>query len=351
MVFLKHIYFFIITVFGVFQLHSQINLVYNASFEDTIGCADWMRINYAKGWFQPQTPHLDPGGSSDLFHECSSMLGVPSSIWDGYQYAKTGKAFSGILLYLKPKLFPEAYRYREYIETKLIMPLKKDIIYCIGFHVNLSNFSIYAVSNIGIYLSNDSTLSSFPNYGGGMPYYTLPYKPQLENDFGNIIKDTLDWVKLEWEYKAVGGEQFITISNFYDAQYTFFEPTYTNTPGSEAGAYYYIDDVFVYRCNDTLPPPIPKDTAYLNLPTAFSPNADGENDVFRVLGTKYVQSIELRVYNRWGQEVFYSNQKEIGWDGNFKGQPAPTGVYAYTLVATLPNGEIITKKGNVTLKR
>ncbi len=64
-----------------------------------------------------------------------------------------------------------------------------------------------------------------------------------------------------------------------------------------------------------------------------------------------MQSIELRVYNRWGQQVFYSNEKETGWDGTFKGQPAPTGVYAYTLVATLPNGEVITKKGNVTLKR
>ncbi|NOG94459.1 MAG: gliding motility-associated C-terminal domain-containing protein [Bacteroidetes bacterium] len=342
---------FIVIFFGVLQLHTQINLVPNASFEDTINCDNWMKINYAKGWFQPQTPHLDPGGSSDLFHECSSMLGVPSSIWGGYQYAKTGKSFSGIVLYVKPKSFPEAYRYREYIENKLIMPLKKDVIYCIGFHINLSNSSVYAVSNIGIYLSNDSTLSSFPKYGGQMPYYTLPYKPQLENDFGNIIKDTLDWVKLEWEYKAIGGEQFITIGNFYDAQYTFFEPTYTNTLESVT-AYYYIDDVFVYRCNDTLPPPAPiPPEQYVNLPNAFSPNADGENDVFHLLGADSVAEMELRIYNRWGQEVFYSNQKEIGWDGNFKGQPAPTGVYAYTLVATLPNGEIITKKGNVTLKR
>ncbi len=205
---------------------------------------------------------------------------------------------------------------------------------------------------MGVYLSEDSCLSNFPKNGGEMPYYKLPHIPQLRNDVNNIITDTSNWVKLEWEYIAEGNEQFITIGNFDDDQNTITINTFNYNFGVEKSAYYLIDEVSIYRCNDTLPPPPPiPPEQYVNLPNAFSPNADGENDVFRVLGADKISEMELRVFNRWGQEVFYTNQKETGWDGTFKGQPAPTGVYAYTLVATLTNGEVITKKGNVTLKR
>ncbi|NUM50644.1 MAG: gliding motility-associated C-terminal domain-containing protein, partial [Flavobacteriales bacterium] len=168
-----------------------------------------------------------------------------------------------------------------------------------------------------------------------------------ENDSG--------WVELKIEYKARGGEKYFIIGNFAlsDEVDTLYKSnTKYGFPGPRNYAYYYLDEVSIYRCNDTLPPPPPiPPEQQVNLPNAFSPNGDGENDLFRVLGADSVAEMELRVFNRWGQQVFYTKQKEQGWDGTFKGQPAPTGVYAYTLVATLTNGEVITKKGNVTLKR
>jgi gliding motility-associated-like protein len=58
-----------------------------------------------------------------------------------------------------------------------------------------------------------------------------------------------------------------------------------------------------------------------------------------------------RIYNRWGQQVFASNDPNIGWDGTKGGTLQPMDVYAYTLEATFFNGKHETKKGDITLLR
>lgn len=87
-----------------------------------------------------------------------------------------------------------------------------------------------------------------------------------------------------------------------------------------------------------------------DLPNAFSPNGDGNNDVLYVMG-KGIRDIHLRIYNRWGQMVFESNDLKTGWDGKFAGNTAPVEAYAYLLSVVFENGETIDKKGNVTLLR
>jgi gliding motility-associated-like protein len=88
------------------------------------------------------------------------------------------------------------------------------------------------------------------------------------------------------------------------------------------------------------------------LPTGFSPNGDGRNDVFGILGSgKYSREFELRIWNRWGQEVYRSTDPTMGWDGNFNGAQAQTGVYAYYITYKNVYNELKTVKGNVTLVR
>jgi gliding motility-associated-like protein len=88
------------------------------------------------------------------------------------------------------------------------------------------------------------------------------------------------------------------------------------------------------------------------LPTAFSPNGDGRNDLFGVLGAgKYSRDFEMRIWNRWGQEVYRTSDPAQGWDGNFNGAQAQTGVYAYFITYKDIYGEVRTYKGNVTLVR
>ncbi|TVQ47026.1 MAG: gliding motility-associated C-terminal domain-containing protein [Saprospirales bacterium] len=89
---------------------------------------------------------------------------------------------------------------------------------------------------------------------------------------------------------------------------------------------------------------------FVFLPNAFSPNGDGMNDVLYVRGEDII-NMELRIYNRYGQEVFYSNDKSRGWDGVFGGEDMPAGVYAYFLKVECRDGMINELKGNINLLR
>ncbi|MGZ8538863.1 MAG: T9SS type B sorting domain-containing protein [Flavisolibacter sp.] len=66
------------------------------------------------------------------------------------------------------------------------------------------------------------------------------------------------------------------------------------------------------------------------VPTAFSPNNDGLNDRWKVLGLGFFKETEVTVYNRYGQVVFMSKNDQP-WDGRLKGKDQPTGVYPYVI--------------------
>jgi gliding motility-associated-like protein len=91
-------------------------------------------------------------------------------------------------------------------------------------------------------------------------------------------------------------------------------------------------------------------TVFVDVPTAFTPNGDGTNDVLYVRGYG-IEHLEFRVYNRWGELVFETNNQAIGWDGTFRGTPQEMDAYAFTLHATFYDGKSVSRKGNVTLIR
>ncbi|MBK9730012.1 MAG: gliding motility-associated C-terminal domain-containing protein [Chitinophagaceae bacterium] len=99
----------------------------------------------------------------------------------------------------------------------------------------------------------------------------------------------------------------------------------------------------------------------VEFPTAFSPNGDDKNNYFRPLILGLAHLDEFRIFNRWGQEVFaISNVNVIGgplpenlsWDGTYKGEVQPVGVYVYYLKGVASaTGLTIAKQGNLTLVR
>ena len=108
-----------------------------------------------------------------------------------------------------------------------------------------------------------------------------------------------------------------------------------------------------YGCRDTAQVTIFVDSsATEHVPTGFTPNGDGLNDVFRFNGGKFQKLVEMRIFDRWGTEVFYSNSREVGWDGTYKGVPADMGVYFYTVILARP-GHATNQvyKGEITLIR
>jgi gliding motility-associated-like protein len=91
--------------------------------------------------------------------------------------------------------------------------------------------------------------------------------------------------------------------------------------------------------------------ATIFVPTAFSPNGDGINDYFMVLG-KGIKSVEISVYDRWGEKVWGTSDKDQpGWDGTYGGKKCDQAVYAYQVKVTYLNGTDKTQQGNVTLMR
>jgi gliding motility-associated-like protein len=88
----------------------------------------------------------------------------------------------------------------------------------------------------------------------------------------------------------------------------------------------------------------------LFVPTAFTPNGDGVNDVFDVFGIEVVE-YQISIYTRGGQLCFSSEDIRGSWDGSYKNQPAPEGSYVYLIKARLEDQSKVTKTGNISLVR
>jgi gliding motility-associated-like protein len=93
-----------------------------------------------------------------------------------------------------------------------------------------------------------------------------------------------------------------------------------------------------------------KDDFPIFIPNAFSPNGDGANDLFRVFSTA-VKLFEMKIFNRWGEKVFESNDIENGWDGYFGGKLAEPGTYIYEVSVTYLTNKTEKRKGSFTLLR
>jgi len=86
------------------------------------------------------------------------------------------------------------------------------------------------------------------------------------------------------------------------------------------------------------------------IPNSFTPNGDGNNDFFQVYGES-VKVIDLKIFNRWGELVYQSNNVFAGWDGTYKGIPQNPGVFSYAVQITFLDNSTLNKQGSVTLLR
>jgi len=96
----------------------------------------------------------------------------------------------------------------------------------------------------------------------------------------------------------------------------------------------------------------------VQVPTGFSPNGAGavQNELLHIHGDSDIEVKVFRIFDRWGEVVYESggfmlNDMSVGWDGNFRGQKMPTGIYVWYVEVETEDGEPATFKGNTTLLR
>jgi gliding motility-associated-like protein len=89
----------------------------------------------------------------------------------------------------------------------------------------------------------------------------------------------------------------------------------------------------------------------VDVPSAFTPDGDGVNDVIYVDGWGIETLKMFRIFNRWGEVVFESSDIKIGWNGNYKFSPQPSDTYVYQVDGVFYGGEDFTKSGTITLIR
>lgn len=216
------------------------NLVKNHSFENAWTCPEDY-IGYAvkfpfPDWINPNN------GTPDLMHSCSAMrAGVPEN-FAGYMYPYDGGAYAGIILREK---FDDSLRVykgvsREYLQTKLTEPLKKNTLYCVKFYYVNAKKSMYSVDALGITLTVDQIKSKHAD--------RILQRPQITNRPGHIMDNMDEWTEFCGYYRARGGEHYLTIGNFWDnstTQYVTNKNEYSDS--AFFYAYYLIDNVSVFE--------------------------------------------------------------------------------------------------------
>jgi len=86
------------------------------------------------------------------------------------------------------------------------------------------------------------------------------------------------------------------------------------------------------------------------IPSCFTPNNDGENDILYVRGTN-IDNLDFKVYDQWGIIVFETTDITKGWDGTYNGTPLPIGNFVYRVKILAPGGEPVSKEGIVSIVR
>jgi len=227
---MKYFYFLMLILLstnGVGQ-----NLVKNPSFEEYINCPTKLgNLKHdLENWSIPTL------GSTDYFNACSTAMGTPEN-FNGSQPSDFGDGYVGLYLYA-----PDDYR--EYIQAQLSQPLLAGKNYRVSFYVSLAERSDFAIKEFGVLFSNSKLkfeVKKELSKGHLYKVKTNRYN-YMEIGYTNFYSDTKDWILVHTQFRAKGGERYISIGNFKKNARTRMFKTKRN---ANKGAYYYVDMVSV----------------------------------------------------------------------------------------------------------
>jgi gliding motility-associated-like protein len=296
----KPFYIFLFIILFCCEAKTQINLVTNGSFEDTLVCPfNQGQVSFANNW--------NEYASADYFNNCSSspMFSTPFN-FGGYQMPKDGNAYVGLNTFADYLVDG-----REYIYSKLKNPLIIGEKYYVSFYICCSKANFISASkysnNIGCRFT-----TFYPNVSQVVNYSHI--------NTANLQSDTVNWTKVDGVFIADSVYEYLSLGNFYNDINTQVGSFFSNTQNI---AYYYIDDVFVGLEKIS---PLNNDIV---IPNIFTPNNDNTNDNWEF---KLNDNLSCIVYNRWGLKIFETTKSIIKWDGRTtSGEQCVDGNYFYTI--------------------
>lgn len=231
---------------------------------------------------------------------------------------------------------------------------------------DLSSSSIKPVTNWKwSFGDGDSSYAQNPTHNylyGGTYNVTL-----ISQNIKDCIDTTVKKVLIE-NFKPFAGYDTIIVKGEHivfnamgGIKYSWSPPAYLSDTNVYNPVGYYPDtgrytyNVHVesaYGCtgDDTIKVTVVGQAAFF-IPSAFSPNGDGLNDVFRPIAIGYKGLNYFKVFNRWGENVYLGTTLEVGWDGTYKNKQAEMGVYFWEIKFTDRFGKEGFLKGDVTLLR
>lgn len=165
-------------------------------------------------------------------------------------------------------------------------------------------------------------------------------------------RDTAVIIGQPLQFNAEGG-----VSYLWTPSTGLSNPTIANPIGIYDGSFdnirYRVDVFNAAGCSDSafVNVKIFKTAPSIFVPTAFTPNNDGLNDVIRPIAVGMKEIKYFRIYNRWGQMVFHTTTNGQGWDGRINGSQQATNVFVWMVSATDYLGNPYFRKGTVTLIR
>ena len=330
-------YALFLALVGVYT--TGVSQIKNGSFEVcTAYPSQTGQIDLASGWSNAGSSSASP----DYFHYAGNMAGdipvTPVGTVDAFQ----GSGIAGISATGIP-----GSNYREYLCNHLVDATIVGDEYRLTLQVSNGTWaegslSGLKTSHLGIYLSEAA-----PGQVNNDPLNVSPH----------AVLDTVvfsrDWVKLSFHFTASGPYRFLTFGVFGDDLGKTIEVEDGDSPQL---AYYFVDDVSLvslsapeqnieYSHNDRFEehqsPSTEGELGDLTfyIPNAFTPNQDGDNDVF-VPVLPHVRDYHLQIFSRWGEIVFDSDNPTSGWDGcTPKGETAQPGMYIWQIAYLEKVGE------------
>jgi gliding motility-associated-like protein len=304
--------------------------VQNSGFEDYSALpASTGQWQLADGWSNAGSMTASP----DYYHSNGTLAGdlpeTPLALVDPFE----GSAIMGFVA-----TGVKGTNYREYLSNPLLTALESGKKYQVTFYI--TNGLVTEMSPAGLGTSH---------LGVRFSINPLAQSGNAPLERQNVLFDR-DWIEFSFSFVADDNFNHFTLGVFGNDDEKHIEVNDGNAPQL---AYYFVDDFKVVEIpngqlevedgkgNSGSPDDNPQnplepffDGAQFFIPNAFTPNEDGDNDIFLPVSPN-LDVYDFRIYNRWGQLLFISKDASVGWDGrNEHGNMAETGTYIWEISYT-----------------